>query len=433
MSWLERRFEVRERGSTPAREVRAGTATFLTMAYILFVNPQILGQAGMPEADVAVATALAAAIGCFAMAWLANYPFALAPGMGLNAYFVFGVVIGLGVSWQVALTAVLIEGVLFLLLSLIGLRSALVDSIPMAIKQAIPVGIGLFLAVLGLRAGGVVVIDGGNLTLGELGSAAAMLTLLGVVVMGLLQTLRVPGALVLVIVTISAISWMVGAAPPPAEWMVAPRIPSETLFAFDLGLLGSGALWGAVAALLMVDLLDTAGTLIGVGHLGGFLDQEGRLPRADRAFAADALATIAGACLGTSTTTTYIESAAGVEEGGRTGLTAVAAGFLFLLALVFAPVFTAVPPQATAPALIAVGAMMMRGAVAVDWARPDEALPAFLCVTLMPLTSSIAHGIAGGLVSWVLIRWLSGRGREVAPLAWAMTAAVVVFFVLLRA
>jgi AGZA family xanthine/uracil permease-like MFS transporter len=425
---LERVFGLRESGTTAAREVRAGAVTFLTMAYILAVNPQILGAAGMPVADVAVATALAAALGSILMGLWARYPFALAPGMGLNAYFAFGVVGGLGVSWQVALTAVFVEGLLFVGLAAAGLRRAVLEAVPLCVKQATMAGIGLFIAFIGLQNGGLVVADAGTaVRLGDPASAEVLLTLAGLLVVVALSVRRVPGAILITVAGCSAVAWAAGWALPPQSWFSSPALPRETLFALDFSALAAGGVVAAVLAFFFVDLLDTTGTLIGVGMLGGFVGKEGDLPRADRAFLADAVATTAGALVGTSTVTTYIESAAGVEEGGRTGLTAVTVGVLFLLAIPLAPVFVAVPAMATAPVLVLVGAAMMRGVTGVDWRRLDEAVPAFLTVVGMPFTFSIANGLALGIVSWVGIRLLGGRLREIGFARGVLAALLVVF------
>jgi len=430
---LDRFFHVRARGSTVGTEVRAGVATFLTMAYVLFVNPQILAEAGMPPGDVATATALGAAVGTLAMAFLANYPFALAPGMGLNAYFTYGVVIGMGQSWQTALTAVFVEGLVFLALSFGGVRTMIVDAIPHTIKVATSAGIGLFLALIGFRNAGLVVDDAATLVgLGDLRTAGVALALLGVALIAALESRKVKGGLLVGILAITLISWATGLAPPPQSFFALPSLPKETFLAFDFGEILTGKLLVVVIAFLFVDIFDTAGTLIGVGRIGGFLDEKDRLPRADRAFAADALGTVAGAAVGTSTVTTFVESAAGVEEGGRTGLTALTVGALFLLALFFAPVFTAVPAVATAPALVVVGALMIGGVRDLPWGRLDEAVPAFLTVALMPFTYSIANGVVFGLLSWVAIKVLSGRGREVHGVLWILAALLLAYYAFLR-
>jgi AGZA family xanthine/uracil permease-like MFS transporter len=425
---LDRFFDLERNGTTVARELRAGATTFLTMAYILFVNPQILAEAGMPAKDVAVATALAAGIGTALMGVWARYPFAVAPGMGLNAYFTYGVVGGLGVTWQVALAAIFVEGVLLLLLAAGGMRRLVLRAIPAAVRHAAMAGIGLFLAFIGLRNGGLIEQSPATLVkLADPAAPAALLTLGGLIVTAALAARRVPGAILIGVAGAAAVAWAVGMTPLPESWIEAPRLPRETLFAMDFSRILEGGVLAAVAAFFFVDLLDTAGTLLGVGMLGGFVDRDGNLPRANRAFAADATATTLGACLGTSTVTSYIESATGIEEGGRTGLVALTVAALFLAALVFAPIFVAVPAAATAPALVVVGALMMRGAVDIEWKRFDEAIPGFLCMTAMPFTFSIANGLALGIVSWVAIRVLAGRAREVAILQYVLAAALLGF------
>lgn len=433
-SVTERLFGLRAHRTTVWIEARAALATFLTTAYILAVNPQILSQAGMPVHDLVAATAIASAFGCLAMGLLANYPFALAPGMGMNAYFTFGVVVALGVSWQTALGAVLVEGVLFVVLSLTGLRTLLVEAIPHSIQLAIAVGIGLLLAFVGLRSAGLVSGDPATLVgLGSWSDPEPRLALIGLIAIGTLQALRVPGALLVGIVGVAVLAWLSGTAEAPAAWISTPHLPSETFLAFDLRTVFSARIVPVVAALLMVDIFDTAGTLLGVGRVGGFIGRDGKLPRANRAFLADALATVAGAVVGTSTVTSYVESAAGVEEGGKTGLVAVFLAVLFLLSLAFVPVLVAIPPAATAPALIVVGALMTRPVAEIAWSDPSEALPAFLTIVFMPLTSSIANGIAAGLVCWVLLRTLTGRWREVSWVAWLMAAVLAFFLLELRA
>ena len=430
---LDRYFELERNGTTAAREVRAGATTFLTMAYILFVNPQILSQAGMPAEDVAVATALASAIGTALMGLWARYPFAMAPGMGLNAYFTYGVVAGLGVTWQVALAAIFVQGVLFLLLAGAGMRRLVLQAIPATIRHASMAGIGLFLAFIGLHNGGVVAPNPATLVeLGDPRSAAALLTLGGILLVAVLAVRRVPGSILIGVGAVSAVAWGLDLAPLPERWLAVPHLPRETFLAMDFSRILEGGVLAAVAAFFFVTLLDTAGTLLGVGMLAGFVDQKGDLPRANRAFAADAIATTAGACLGTSPVTAYIESATGIEEGGRTGLTAVTVAVLFLAALVFAPIFVAVPAAATAPALVVVGALMMRGAIEIEWKRMDEAIPGFLCLAAMPFTFSIANGLAFGIVSWVAIRVLSGRARDVKLPLWLLATGLCVFLFFLE-
>ncbi|MDX1644378.1 MAG: NCS2 family permease [Thermoanaerobaculia bacterium] len=428
---LRRWFGLDELGTRPATEVRAGVVTFLTMSYILFVNPQILGQAGMPVADVVVATALAAAIASLVMGLAANYPFALAPGMGLNAYFAFGVVTAMGISWQVALAAVLVEGVLFLILSLSGARRALVEAIPLPIKLATTAGIGLFLAMIGFQNAGLVVDDAATLVgLGDLRQLPLLLALGGLVATAALLAAGVRGALLFGILGTTVLAWASGITDVPARFLSLPHLPRETFLAVDLSGLLDGSLVPVIVAFLFVDIFDTAGTLLGVGRLAGFVDDRGNLPRADRAFTADALGTVAGALLGTSTVTAYVESATGVEEGGRSGLTAVVVAVCFLLALFVTPLMASVPAVATAPALVVVGALMMRGVRDISWRRTEQALPAFLTISLMPLTYSIANGITFGLLAWVGIALLRGRWREVHPVLWLLTALLLAFYAL---
>lgn len=428
--WLERTFRISERASTIGTEIRAGVVTFLTMAYILLVNPQILSEAGMPASDVVFATAVASAIAMFVMAFYANYPFALAPGMGLNAYFAFSVVHGMGVSYQTALAAVLVEGLLFLALAIGGIRSAVVNAIPLSLKAAITGGIGLFLTIIGFQGAGLVASDPATLvTLGDVASPGVILSLVGLALIGILLARSVTGAIMIGIVAVTCFAWIVGVAPLPESVFSIPSLPEETLFAFDFQTLLSTQFVTVVLAFLFVDFLDTAGTLIGVGKAGGFLDENGDLPRADRAFTADAVGTTVGALLGTSTVTSYIESATGIEEGGRTGLTTLVVAALFLLSLFATPLFTAVPAAATAPALIVVGALMMGSVRDVEWSRIDEALPAFLTIAAMPLTYSIANGIVFGIVSFVVIKLFSGRGSDVHWILVVLAVLLALFFV----
>lgn len=429
---LDRFFQIRERGTTVATEARAALVSFLTMAYILFVNPQILAQSGMPADDVVLATALSAAIATLVMGLYANFPFALAPGMGLNAYFTFGVVAGLGVTWHVALAAVFVEGLLFLVLSATGARTAMLEAIPHSIKLGATGGIGLFLALIGLQNAGLVVDHPATLvSLGEVTAPATALALAGLLLAAALLARGVRGALLITILAIAAVAWLAGLAPAPEAFFSLPRLPEETLFALDFRGLMTGSMPTVVLAFLFVDILDTAGTLLGVGELGGFLDDKGRFPGSDRAFTADAVGTSVGALLGTSTVTTYVESATGVEEGGRTGLTAVGVAVLFVLALFFTPVMTAVPAAATAPALVVVGALMMRSVARLDWKAIDEAVPAFLTLAVMPFTYSIANGLAVGIVSWVVIKLASGKAREVGVLMYVLAALLVLYFAFL--
>jgi AGZA family xanthine/uracil permease-like MFS transporter len=428
MQLLDQIFGLRAQKTTVGIELRAGVVTFLTLSYILFVNPQVLSQAGLPQEDVVFATAVASAVATLLMGLWANYPFALAPGMGLNAYFTFGVVGAMGVEWQVALAAVFVEGLLFLVLALTGIRGALLRAIPAPVKIATMSGIGLFLAMIGLQNAGVVQDDPGSLvTMGDLANAGTLMALAGLLLMAALMSRRIKGAVLAGILAVSLAAWLSGVAPPPSELFTVPSLPKETLLALDFRGLMTGKLLTVILAFLFVDFFDTAGTLIGVGRMAGFVDKEGQLPRANRAFTADAVGTSIGALLGTSTVTSYVESATGVEEGGRTGLTAVTVAVLFILALFLTPLFVAVPAIATAPALVVVGALMMRGAKDLDWGRPDEAIPAFLTLAIMPLTFSIANGITFGIVSYVGIKILSGRFREPHPLMYLLALLLLLF------
>ncbi|MCB9760531.1 MAG: NCS2 family permease [Alphaproteobacteria bacterium] len=425
---LDRFFGLSDAGTTASTELRAGLTTWLTMAYILVVNPTILGNAITVQGvdlfgELLTATALAAAAGSLLMGLLARYPFALAPGMGLNAYFAFSVVLGRGVPWQTALGAVLLSGLLFLGLSFFGAREALVAAIPKPLQAAIAAGIGAFLLHLGLQSAGLVVDHPATLvTLGALSSPQAALALVGLAVMGALTARGVRGAILIGVAAVTALAVLTGApvyqgaafAGFPGGPLQAPAWPVHIAGALDLSGALSMGLLDVVFIFWFVDLFDTAGTLTGLGRKVGALDAEGRLPRARRAFAADAAATVTGALLGTSTTTSYIESAAGVQAGGRTGLTAVTVAALFAASLFAWPLAAAVPAAATAPALILVGASMLDGLREVEWGDPRQAVPVALTLLAMPLTFSIANGVALGIVAWTALHLLSGK--RVSPL-----------------
>lgn len=423
---MDRYFGLSAAGTTVRVEIRAGITTFLTMAYILFVNPQILSTAIPIEGigpQLMCATALAAGIGTLLMGLLARYPFALAPGMGLNAYFAYTVVQTQGIAWEVALGAVFISGLAFLVLSVIGVRELVVNAIPSALKHGIAAGIGLFLAFIGLQNAGLVADHPVTLvTVGELAGRGVQLALLGLTVTAVLLVLKVRGAILIGVALVAGLAIVTG-APVYADAtsfagfeggiIRAPAWPVDLFAKLDVGGALDLGFLGVVFIFLFVDFFDTAGTLIGLSQRAGFADERGRLERASSAFSCDAVATACGAVLGTSTTTSYIESAAGVEDGGRTGLVAVVVAALFFLSIFFWPLLGAVPAVATAPALIIVGAMMMVSVKSVDWADPAVAIPVFLTVIGMPLTFSIATGIALGLVAWVGIRLLTFRWREV--------------------
>jgi AGZA family xanthine/uracil permease-like MFS transporter len=424
-------FKLEAAGSDIRTEIRAGLTTFLTMAYILFVNPQLLSQSGMPANDVAFATAMASSIACLIMGLYARFPFALAPGMGLNAYFTYGVVQGMGVEWQVALAAVLVEGLVFMALALTSVRSKMINAIPHCIKVATMTGIGLFLAIIGFQKAGLTVDHGATLvTLGDLTEPSVMLALFGIVLTGALMVREFKAAILVSILVLTGLAWLTGLSAVPEQIMAMPSLPKETFLAVasvDISQVLSAAFVTVVIAFLFVDVFDTAGTLVGTGRVAGLLNDKGELPGADRGFMADATGTAAGALLGTSTVTTYVESAAGIEAGGRTGLTAVVVGIMFLLALFFTPLFIAVPAQATAPALIVVGAMMMLSAKDLDWMKMDESVPAFLTVVAMPFTFSIANGITLGILSYVAINLLTGQWRKINVVMAILTVLLIAF------
>ena len=422
---LERFFGLSEHGTTVRTEVMAGVTTFLTMAYIIFVNPDILSVSGMPRDAVFVATCVAAAIGSAIMGLYANYPIALAPGMGLNAYFAFAVVKGMGFTWQAALGAVFISGLLFIIVSLFKVREAIVNAIPRSLKFAISAGIGLFLAIIGLKSAGIITSHPATLlTLGDLHNPGTLLAIGGFILIVALEQRKVPGALIVGILAVTVASVAMGLS--PFSGVVAPP-PSimPTLFQMDIaGALNAGLLT-VVLTFFMVELFDASGTLIGVCHRAGLLDAEGRLPRLKRALLADSSAIVAGSMLGTSSTTAYVESAAGTAVGGRTGLTAVVVALLFLASIVFAPLAGTVPAYATAPALCYVAVLMIRGLAEIDWEDLTETAPAVVTAITMPCTFSIAHGIAFGFITFAAIKILAGRARELSP----MVAGIAVLFV----
>lgn len=423
---FERYFQLAAHGTNVRTEVLAGLTTFLTMAYIIFVNPDILSASGMPKDAVFVATCLAAAIGSAIMGLYANYPIALAPGMGLNAYFAFAVVGGMGFTWQQALGAVFISGILFIIVSLFRIREAIVNSIPRSLKFAISAGIGLFLAIIGLKNAGLITAHPATLvSLGNLHEPGTLLAVAGFILIVALEQRKVPGAIIIGILAVTLMSMVLGLTAFGGIVAMPPSL-APTLMQMDIqGALNAGLLT-VVLTFFLVELFDASGTLIGVCHRAGLLDAEGKLPRLKRALLADSTAIAAGAMLGTSSTTAYIESAAGTSVGGRTGLTAVVVAALFLAALVFAPLAGTVPAYATAPALCYVAVLMIRGLSEIDWEDLTEAAPAVVTAITMPFTFSIAHGIAFGFVSYAAIKLLSGKARDVSPMI-AIIAAVFIF------
>jgi AGZA family xanthine/uracil permease-like MFS transporter len=425
---LERLFALRAHGTTVRTELLAGLTTFLTMAYIVFINPSILADAGMPKGAVFVATCLIAAFGSALMAFLANYPIALAPGMGLNAYFAYVVVLQMGYTWQAALGAVFISGICFLVVTLTGLRSLIVDGIPRSMRIAITVGIGLFLAIIALKNAGVVAASPATfVTLGDLHKPSTALAVAGFILVAALSIRKVKGALLIGILSVTVLSFVV--AGNSFQGVVSwPPAVTPTLFALDLSGALSAGLLNIVLVLFLVELFDATGTLMGVASRAGLL-REGPNPRLDRALMADSGAIFAGALLGTSSTTAYLESASGVEEGGRTGLTAVTVAVLFLACLFFAPLAGSVPPYATAPALFYVACLMLHDLVDLDWDDLTEVIPACVMAVLMPFTYSIANGVAFGFITYAALKLLTGRARGVKPVVWVIAAVFLFKFV----
>ncbi len=426
-SFLEKTFKLKEHKTNVKTEVIAGITTFMTMAYILIVNPLILSNTGMDIEALFTATALSAAIATLVMAFTANYPFALAPGMGLNAFFAFTVVLKMGYSWEFALTAILIEGIIFILLTFFNIREAIVNCIPLNIKHAVSVGIGLFIAFIGLANAKIVVpYEATAVTLGDVTSSGVLLALIGLIITGILLAKNVKGALLIGILATTAIGIPMGITPMPDSIISAPPSLKPIFFKFNFDQIFTLDMLIVVFTFLFVDLFDTLGTLVGVASKANMLDKDGKLPRAKQALFADAIGTTVGACLGTSTVTTYVESASGVAEGGRTGLTAFTSGILFALALFFAPIFTIVPNEATAPVLILVGLFMMSPITKINLDDYTEAIPAFLTIIMMPFTYSIAEGIVFGIMSYVLLKLFTGKGKQVSPIMYGLAVIFII-------
>ncbi|MFA6984404.1 MAG: NCS2 family permease [Sedimentibacter sp.] len=428
-------FKLEENKTNVKTEVLAGITTFMTMAYILVVNPVILSSTGMDFGGIFTATALASLIATLMMALYANYPFALAPGMGLNAFFAFTVVLGpMGKSWEFALTAVLIEGIIFILLSFIKVREAIFESIPLNLKNAVSVGIGLFIAFIGLSGAGIVKAgDGTIVALGELTSGAPLLAIIGIIITGFLLAKNVKGALLIGIIATTIIGIPMGVTilpdnfntivsmPPSLKNVAFKFVGFDQIFTFEMLVV--------VFTFLFVDIFDTVGTLAGVATKADMLDKDGKLPKVGAALMADAVGTVVGACLGTSTVTTYVESASGVAEGGRTGLTSLTTAAMFGVALFFAPLFTLVPSAATAPALVIVGLFMMSPITKINFNDYTEAIPAFLTIVMMPFAYSIAEGIVFGMVSYVILKAITGKSKEISLVMWILSALFVLRFI----
>jgi len=429
---LERVFHLSENRASIRRELLAGLTTFMTMAYIVVVNPQILSQAGMPVEGVLFATCISAALATLVMGLWANYPIALAPGMSLNAYFTYSIVIGRGIPWQTVLGVVLLSGVVFLILTLTRVREQIVNGIPDSLKYGTAAGIGLFIAFVGFRNAGIIVANQATFVgLGKFSSPPVILAAVGVLLTAILLARKVDSAILIGIAAIALIGIPFGVSHWPAHLFSWPA-PSGTLFKFDLRGAAKLGLAELVFVFFFVDLFDNVGTLVAVCEQGGFL-REGKLPRANRALMADAFGTIVGAVTGTSTVTSYIESAAGVAAGARTGLGNIVVAGGFLLAMFCAPIVTAIPTYATAPALIIVGALMCGAVAKVKWDDFTESIPAFLTLIATPLTFSIANGLSLGLLSFTFLKLFSGRRKDVSPLIWVLTVLFLLRYAFLGA
>ncbi|MGI9890045.1 NCS2 family permease [Vibrio chagasii] len=426
---FEKLFKLSENGTNVRTEIIAGLTTFLTMAYIIFVNPMILADAGMDHGAVFVATCLAAAIGCFIMGFVANYPIAQAPGMGLNAFFTYAVVMGMGYTWQVALAAVFVSGVIFIFLSIFKIREWIINSIPMSLRVGISAGIGLFLAFIALSNAGIVVSNPATkVSLGDITAIAPILGALGFFLTIALVHRGVKGAVMIAILAITALGIIIGDVQYGGIMSTPPSL-APTFMQLDFSAVFEIGMISVVFAFLFVDLFDTAGTLVGVATKANLIKEDGKLPRLNKALLADSTATSIGAFLGTSNTTSYVESVSGVAEGGRTGLTAVVVGVLFLLALFFSPLAGMIPAYATSGALFYVAILMMSGLVGIDWRDLTEAAPVVVTCLLMPLTYSIAEGISLGFIAYAAIKLLSGKGRDVSPAVWIMSVIFILKYI----
>jgi AGZA family xanthine/uracil permease-like MFS transporter len=427
---LKRLFGFDPTKTTIRREIVAGITTFLTMSYMLAVNPTMFGLLdGMPSGAVFTSTAVAAIIGCLAMAFFGKLPFGLAPGMGLNAFFVYSVCLGMGYSWQFALTAVFIEGLIFILLTLGNIREAIVNAIPQSLRNAIGAGIGLFIAFIGLSSAGVVIHDDATLVaLGDITSGSALLALIGLIITSLLYMRNVPGSILIGILITMVIGMFMGVTEfkgvvshPESMAPIFCKFEFDNIFTLDMLVV--------VLTFLFIDMFDTVGTLVGVCTKANMIDKDGKIYRIKQAFMADAIATTAGAMLGTSTTTTYIESAAGVAQGGRSGLTAFSVAVCFAAALFFSPLFLSIPAAATAPALIIVGLLMLEPVAKIQWNDFTEAIPAFICVIMMPFTYSISNGILLGMIAYVVINVMSGRYKKISTTMYILAVLFVLKYI----
>ncbi len=430
---LEAYFEFEALGATWKTEILAGLTTFMTMAYIVFVNPSILHETGMPLAGVTAATCLSAALGSFLMGGLARYPIALAPGMGLNAYFTYSVVKGMGIPWQTALGAVFISGVAFLLLTAVGLRQLILNAIPQELYAAVAAGVGLFIALIGFRSSGIIAPSPATLvTLGNLALPSTVLAIFGLILMAGLLAWRVRAAMLIGILTTTAVGLVTGIAKwTPQSYGIHEM--TSTFGKLDIAAALRIGFFEIIFVFLFIDLFDNLGTLVAVGKKANLFDEAQRIPRIDRILFSDATATLAGSIVGTSSVVSYVESASGVAAGGRTGIPAIVVGALFLAALFVAPVVGAIPAAATAPALILVGSMMMSVVTEIDWQEPEIAIPAFLTIVTIPLSFSIANGLAFGFTAYAVIKLVRGKFREVNWFVYLLAGLFVLRFIYLSA
>ena len=431
---MEKLFQLQAHKTTVRTEIIAGLTTFLAMAYILAVNPLILSDAGLNPGSVFTATALSAAVATLMMAVLANLPVALAPGMGLNAFFTYTVVIGMKYSPATALTAVFLEGLLFILLSFFNVREAIVESIPINLKKAVAAGIGLFITLIGMKNAEIIVDNPATLVgLGNVTSGPALLGLIGLVITAILYVMRVPGSILLGILITTVIGIPMGVTAPVGGWenwsiVSAPAAP--VFWNFDFSNIFSFQFFTVFFSFLFVDIFDTVGTLVGVTNRAGLIDKDGNIPRVKQALLSDAIGTVFGAMMGTSTVTSFVESTSGVAAGGRTGLTAFTTGIFFLIALIFSPIFLLIPSAATAPALIIVGFLMLGATAEINFQDPTEGIPAFLTIVMMPFAYSIAEGIVYGILSYVILKAITGKFKQIPIVTWVLFVIFILRIIL---
>lgn len=425
---MEKLFHLKERGTTVGKEIIGGVTTFLAMAYILAVNPGILSDSGMSFNSVFTATAISAAVATLVMAFCANLPVALAPGLGLNAFFTYSVVIGMGCTWQFALTAVLVEGIIFILLSIFGVREAIIKSIPAGLKKAVSVGIGLFITIIGLVNAGVCSADTGTI-IGfvnfSMDNKAALVAVIGLIITIVLYILKVPGAILIGIAATTLIGIPFGVTTIPQGWKPFSTPAAPYLFKFEFANVLSLKFVVVLITFLFTDMFDTLGTLMGIAEQADLKDKDGNIVNAKGALLADSIGTVVGACLGTSTVTSFVESTSGVAAGAKTGLASVTTGVLFLLALFLNPIFAIIPAAATAPALIFVGFLMMKSVSGIDFKDPTEGIPAFITIMTMPFAYSISKGIMWGLISYVICKVAGKKAKEIPVVTWVLAAIFV--------